>query len=97
MKFREVLNEYRKDPDREIGGYKALATRLSNELHKRITWRMVRDYLKKKKRELAHTKVGRGSQLRYLERDSQRATNPGAYLYGNSGAVYNMLKGHFSK
>jgi len=97
MKFIEALLEYRKDPDRQEGGYKALATRLSKELHKRITWRMVKDYLEKKKKELKNTKVGRGSALRYLERNSKEATDPGAYLYGHGGAVYSMLKGHFSK
>jgi len=96
MKFEHVLNEYRKDPERQIGGYKALATRLSKDLGKRITWRMVKDYLDKKKRELKNTKVGRGSAWRYFIKNAEKATDPGAYLYGHGGAIYNILKGHFS-
>ena len=79
-----------KDQDRVAGGYKALATRLSDDLGKKITAGQVKSYLKRKEKEMK-----KEGKWKYMKKGEKRATDPGAYKWG--GAMYNILKGHFSK
>ena len=86
------LNEAGKDPDRVEGGYKALATRLSKDLGKKISWQQVKRYLKSKEKTLK-----KEGKWKYIERNSKKATQPGAYKYGIHGALYQIMKRHFAK
>lgn len=82
----------RKDSERQAGGYKGLATRLSKELGKSITPAQVKSYLKKKDKELR-----KEGKMKYIERGAKKAREPGAYKWGKGGAIFSMLKGHFAK
>jgi len=73
-----------KDPERVAGGYKALATRLTKDLKKKITPAQVKAYMKKMENK-ASTKQIKGRAKGML--DSK------AYEYQSK---YNILKGHFA-
>jgi hypothetical protein len=81
-----ILNE-----SRNTGGYEALATRLSRDLGKEITSSKVKSYLKKKE-----TEMKKEGKWKYLMNGEKMAKNKGAYKWGKSGAMYKILKGHFS-
>jgi hypothetical protein len=88
MKWKEkvlfYLNE-KKDPDRVSGGYKALATRLSNDLGKNITSDKVKEYLKF---------LDKKKFVKNLKARAKKAINPPAYEWGTK---YKILKNHFNK
>ena len=74
--------------DRSEGGYKGLATRLSNDLGRDISPGAVKGYLKRKEKT---------ASVRDIKHRAKRARSEGAYKYGSSGAIYKMLKGHFGE
>ena len=96
MNFKErvkfYLIEAGKDPDRVRGGYEALATRLSKDLGRTVSPGQVKRYLKSKE-----AKMKKEGKFKYISKNSKKATQPGAYKYGTGGALYTILKGHFSK
>ena len=74
--------------DRSEGGYKGLATRLSNDLGRDISPGQVKSYLKRKEKTAA---------VKDIKHRAKRARSEGAYKYGSSGAIFKMLKGHFGE
>jgi len=90
MNFKERVRELleAKDPDRVKGGYKGLATRLSKDLGKNILPTQVERYL-----NLDKTK----KMVMQIKKRAKKAVEPGAYKWGVGGAIYKILKRHFSK
>ena len=90
MNFKDSVRFYlneKKDPDRVGGGYKAMATRLSKDLGKKITSSQVRSYLKGLEKEGAAEEI---------EKRSKKATkgSPAAYEWGTK---YKIVRAHFAK
>jgi hypothetical protein len=83
MKWIDRVGFYLEEGRRE-GGYKALATRLSRDLGKRITPKQVKNYLSK----LEKTEV-----VKDIKKRSREAKMQQAYEWGTK---YKILKNHFS-
>jgi hypothetical protein len=83
-----ILNHMQIGEDRSEGGYKGLATRLSNDLGKDISPSQVKSYLKRKEKTAA---------VKEVKHRAKRARSEGAYKYGSGGAIYKMLRGHFGE
>lgn len=83
-----ILNHMQIGEDRSEGGYKGLATRLSNDLGKDISPGQVKSYLKRKEKTAA---------VKDIKHRAKRARSEGAYKYGSGGAIFKMLKGHFGE
>lgn len=86
MKWEERVNQYlnESDPQRREGGYKAMATRLSRDLNKRISPEQVKKYL----RRMEKRKV-----VGDIKRRAGKAADSSAYEWKTK---YKILRGHFT-
>lgn len=79
----EILNEKSEDKNRKQGGYKALATYVSNKVGKNITPSQVKNYLKK---------LDTSGTKDEIEKRAKAASNKGDYKWGT---IQQILVNHF--
>lgn len=88
MDFKEKVSSYLKekvDPERRAGGYKAMATRLSRDLSKRITPESVKKYLQSLEKKQVAKNIGKRAK---------GARVAGAYEWKSK---YKIMLNHFKK
>lgn len=81
MKLHDIINEV----NTSKSGYQGLSTRLRRDTGKNISWKTIKKYLKKKDKSDA---------VKDVTARSKSKKDPDAYKYT---AIYNMIKGHFTK